>query len=153
MKQRNRYSYRKVYEDFKHYHPELRKEATHWEPYAFSMIMIWFKDGRKATYEDYKHQVAFVKETWLPKDRDERSKREIRHEKHQKSAKTFSENLKFGMLNADITQKELALKTGMSKQSISDYANGKRIPSESRIERLAYALDLNYHDLAEDVFD
>ena len=46
-----------------------------------------------------------------------------------------------------ITQKELAEKTGMTRQSINNIENGKQYPTYFNIIKLAAALEINVEDL------
>lgn len=57
----------------------------------------------------------------------------------------FSSNLKSLREQADLTQEELSVKTGISKSAISMYENGKRFPDEQTLELLAdfFNVDMN----------
>ena len=57
----------------------------------------------------------------------------------------FSINLKSLRERANLTQEELAIKTGVSKSAISMYERGERFPSEQILELLAdfFNVDMN----------
>lgn len=55
---------------------------------------------------------------------------------------TFSEKLKKAMEDLNISQKQLVCMTGIGKSSISQYLNGKNIPSEKRQKDIAVSLGL-----------
>ena len=57
----------------------------------------------------------------------------------------FSVNLKKLREQANLTQEELAAKTGLSKSTISMYERGERFPSEQILELLAdlFNVDMN----------
>lgn len=55
---------------------------------------------------------------------------------------TFSEKLKKAMEDLNISQKQLVCMTGIGKSSISQYLNGKNIPSEQRQKDIAVSLGL-----------
>lgn len=51
--------------DFRSRHPDLRKGVTYWRPYDFATILLYFKDGRLATYNYDKHSLCFLEEHWV----------------------------------------------------------------------------------------
>ncbi len=53
---------------------------------------------------------------------------------------TIKEQLQKARREAKLTQKELADKTGLKQQHISDYENGKRNPTADTIQKIADAL-------------
>lgn len=54
-----------INKDFRARHPKLRKEVTYWRPHNFATILLYFKDGRLATYNYDKHAITFLSDTWL----------------------------------------------------------------------------------------
>lgn len=134
---RYKYSWRKLFEDFRRTYPEVRKDIYFWEPWEFSTIRLWFKDGRLATYNDYDREIKFLDGSWI---RDEPTRRERRHEMHEQNMRVFSENMKRLMGERKITQKEIADTLDISKQSVSDYVNGKRYPNKELRFRIAFIL-------------
>ena len=53
----------------------------------------------------------------------------------------FSDNLAYLLRENDITQKQLAEKTGLSIKTINSYINGTRKPGIKAIINISYALD------------
>jgi hypothetical protein len=51
----------KVYEDFKLKFPNLKKEVLHWHPYTYATVKLYFKDGRKATYNYDDRKFTYLK--------------------------------------------------------------------------------------------
>ncbi len=43
-------TWNKIREDFKINYPKYHKEVDYWRPHDFATIILYFKDGRKATY-------------------------------------------------------------------------------------------------------
>lgn len=62
----------------------------------------------------------------------------------------FSENLKRVRTEKGMTQDVLAEKAGTSKQVLSRYENGLRVPQISMVQRLADALGVSLTDLSGD---
>lgn len=58
-------SWNTIYTDFKSRHPRLSKMVTYWCPYNFATIMIYFSDGRKATYNYLEHKAIFTTDRWI----------------------------------------------------------------------------------------
>lgn len=49
-----------IFQDFKSHFPNLKKQVTHWRPYDYATIELWFKDKSKATYDYDAKEVKFV---------------------------------------------------------------------------------------------
>lgn len=54
--------------------------------------------------------------------------------------KTFSDNLKYAMAQAGMSQRELSEKSGCSRAAVSQYLTGKNQPGEDKIRAMADAL-------------
>lgn len=63
----------------------------------------------------------------------------------KKFGKTLSDMLK----DARMTQRELADATGLSESAISNYVNGKQIPTVRAIINICYELGCNADDLID----
>lgn len=63
----------------------------------------------------------------------------------KKFGKTLSDMLK----DARMTQRELADATGLSESAISNYVNGKQIPTVRAIINICYELGCNIDDLID----
>lgn len=61
----------------------------------------------------------------------------------------FGDNLASLLIEADMTQAELAEITGMSKATINKYIHGFQMPTAFAIVRLAAALDCNPSELID----
>lgn len=61
----------------------------------------------------------------------------------------FGDNLARMMMDARMTQRELAELSGLSESSISRYLNKTMAPSFKAIINLAYALDCNTDELID----
>ncbi len=55
----------------------------------------------------------------------------------------FTANFKEALKYSQITQSELAKKVGVSKQSISDFKNGRSFPSIQTLALICVALDVS----------
>lgn len=61
----------------------------------------------------------------------------------------FGDNLAAMLRETDMTQKELAERSGISETSISYYLQGIRAPTAKAIINIAYALDCSIDDLID----
>lgn len=61
----------------------------------------------------------------------------------------FSQNLEDIMEEKGYTQQNLADDAGLSKASISNYVNGKRMPTIKAIINMAYVLDLDVSEFID----
>lgn len=61
----------------------------------------------------------------------------------------FGERLKKMLETSGISQKELAKGTGLSEGAISNYINGRRIPSVKALINMSYELDCTLDELME----
>lgn len=59
----------------------------------------------------------------------------------------FGEQLRFLLKERDMTQKELAYSMGVSKQIISAYVTGERMPSVEHLINIAYVLGCDLNEL------
>lgn len=61
----------------------------------------------------------------------------------------FGENLLDIMNDKRIKQRELSEMTGIATSTISDYVNGKTMPSAEAVVKISYAIDIDYIDLLD----
>ena len=61
----------------------------------------------------------------------------------------FADNLAEMLMEARMTQRELADETGLSESTISRYLHKQAIPSLKAIVNIAYALDCSMDDLID----
>lgn len=59
----------------------------------------------------------------------------------------FADNLKHIMTEKDISQAELARRTGIGRSSISQYISGINMPQDRILNKIAAALEVNIDDL------
>lgn len=149
--QRCKTSFRKTFMDFQQHYPNLRKEVVHWRPHSFGTVEIWFKDKRKATYNDYDRKVVYMDDTWgCNETRVSKTQRQKHKEKHDEQTRVLSTKLKTIMENFDISQNDIAKATGLSKQAVNNYVSGRRFPNDDTLYKLANAVGLGIYDLIEE---
>lgn len=61
----------------------------------------------------------------------------------------FGENLLDILVEKKIKQRELSEITGIAASTISDYINGKTMPSAIAVLNISYALDVDCNDLID----
>jgi len=66
---------------------------------------------------------------------------------------TIGEKIKKHRLKKKLSQKQLAVMTGMSEPAIRNYELGNRTPSDTQLEKIAGALGISLFSLADPNFD
>ena len=61
----------------------------------------------------------------------------------------FGDNLQDILKDQNISQRELAYKTGLSEASISNYIKKRRVPSLKALINISYALNFDISDLID----
>ena len=61
----------------------------------------------------------------------------------------FGDNLQDILKDQNISQRELAYKTGLSEASISNYIKKRRVPSLKALINISYALNFDVSDLID----
>lgn len=49
-----------IREDLKRTNPKIHKEVTYWRPHDYATILLYLKDGGKATYSYDTKQVSYL---------------------------------------------------------------------------------------------
>ena len=117
--------------------PELAKNAVNWYPSGRHEITVKLNDGQLFTYNSTLKGVRFIRRS---EDKG-LSESELRDE--------FRDRLYKTMLSKGISQLELAEMTGISNVTISNYFNGKSIPSLYNVSLLARALECSISELTD----
>ena len=61
----------------------------------------------------------------------------------------FSQNLEEMLIDANVTQRELADATGLSESTISKYLKGQQLPGVKAIINISYKLGCDLYDLID----
>lgn len=61
----------------------------------------------------------------------------------------FGDNLRDMLIDAKMTQRDLADDTGLAESTISQYINKQRMPTVRAIINIAYSLDCDMNDLLD----
>lgn len=61
----------------------------------------------------------------------------------------FSQNLEEMLIDANVTQRELADATGLSESTISKYLKGQQLPGVKAIINISYELGCDLYDLID----
>ena len=61
----------------------------------------------------------------------------------------FGDNLQDILKDQNVSQRELANKTGLSESSISNYIKKRRVPSLKALINISYALNFDISDLID----
>lgn len=63
--------------------------------------------------------------------------------------KIFGRNLDEMLVEANMTQRELAEDTGLTEATISRYINGRRMPTVRALVNIAYSLNCSFDELMD----
>ena len=64
----------------------------------------------------------------------------------------FADNLRDAMIDAGISQTELAYETGLTKSTISRYLNKQRFPTLKAVVNICYVLDCGIDDIIPSMY-
>lgn len=53
-------TFKKIYQDFKDRHPNLKKTISYWRPHDYLKIFMIAKDGTRMLYDYSEHKVIFI---------------------------------------------------------------------------------------------
>lgn len=53
-------TWEKIRDEFKRCHPRLHKRVSYWRPYDYATIVLYFKDGEKATFNYDTKEVMYL---------------------------------------------------------------------------------------------
>lgn len=123
-----------IFENFKMYFPSIARQTMRCRQVDFFSIMVDLADGDRVLYDDLENTIRT-----LPKDPTKLSKAQCSRE--------FGLRLRRMMTIKDMTQEELAERTGLTQTMISLYINGKNNPSFYIVDKIAKALDCSLDDL------
>ena len=123
-----------IFNSFRLYFPDLADNTQKWEVCDEMMIICYLNDGRTLTYDNLVHGIR-----WEDNRDYDPTEENWRNE--------FADNLNRQMLRRGITQRELAVMTGISQSAISHYANASKIPGAYNVLLIADALSCTVDDL------
>ena len=123
-----------AYRNFTIFHKRLADRVVTYEEQNLGFLLIHLDDGTAILYDDYYQRIRDV-----PKEPNSMSEAEYRKE--------FGYRLIRLMDIRNITQDELAKRTGIQRCQINKYINGKTTPSFYNVDKIAKALKCSVDDL------
>lgn len=123
-----------VYENFERFFPSIARLALKCRQVDFFSIMVDLADGDRIIYDDVEKTIRT-----LPKDPTKLSKEQCSRE--------FGLRLRRMMTIKGMTQEMIQEKTGIHQVVISNYMNGKSMPSFYAVDKIAKALGCSLDDL------
>lgn len=138
--------WKKLYDEFKATYPKLaREQVVHWEPFGQMEILIILKDGTRMVYNYLQKRSRFI---YVPRiEPIEKDEVQFNFKSEDECLADFSERLGLIMKDRKMSQKRLAEYTGISRQAINNYLNGKRMPSAYILGKIATVLECSIFDL------
>lgn len=122
-----------MYESFKLYFPRLAEKAVSYHPNGHYELILKMDDGINISY-NYLEKGFRV----LPNDPNNMTKTEFSNE--------FGFRLRKKLERVGITQSELCDIVGISQPQLSEYINGKKVPSFYIIDKIAKALNCSVEE-------
>lgn len=122
--------YFNIFDDFCMYWSGLSKTIVAWSPNGIDEITVRDDEGRAWVYS---YLEKSIRKIYRNDDGNRLSEEEWRH--------NFSNRLKQRMMEMNIGVEELALRTGVSRQTISTYINARAMPNVYNISNIADVLE------------
>lgn len=116
------------------YFPFLAEDAVYYSEQSEYELLIKLNNGKIYLYDDLEHSFRV-----LPRDKNNLTKDEFKKE--------FGMRLYKKMYRKGLTEAELAERTGLTQQQLSEYIVGKKIPGLYIADRIAKALNCPVDDL------
>ena len=123
---------------FKEAYPKLVKRGISYEPYDHMSIIVYIPGMGKLIYEYFGDKIA-----WLEKWTDERETKKYEKEHRHDLYEMFLERVTEYIIEHRMTQQEFADLVGISRQSLSKYLNGDKIPKVSTMRQICEKLYIN----------
>lgn len=133
--------HKRLFRQFREEFPNLWEYGTNWEPHGYREIRIFIPSKGILIYNEV--GTSNGKITWEVRREDPRlikqRERELRPEMYQ----NFLRELDSYQKRSGFSQRNIAMMTGVSRQKINAYINGKSIPKVSTMRKIADTLGLD----------
>lgn len=125
-----------IWEDFQEQFPSMSRDVNDFYRSGRFEITVIFDDRQKAYYNYLNKTIRFIKPR-IESTNDDEWKRE------------FSIVLQKKLKEKGLTQKDLAERTGLTPVSISNYINGRSVPSSIASLNISRVLDCSVSELID----
>ena len=122
-----------MYESFEMYFPILAERVISYHSNERHELIVKMDDGTSAVYDYVDKELRF-----LPSNPNNMTKMEF--------SKEFGFRLRKKLKRVGITQSELCDIVGISQPQLSEYINGKKVPSFYIIDKIAKALNCSVEE-------
>ena len=126
--------HKRLFRQFREEFPNLWEYGTVWEPHGYREIRIIVPTKGMLIYNEV--GVDGGKITWEKLYLNKRVQRELMYEEFLNELKAYQEE-------AELSQSELAEMSGISRQKMNEYLNGRSVPKISTMEKIAEELGLH----------
>lgn len=127
-----------IFEDFKIVYPHYVSDVVKYEWFDNMELMIELNDGTKFLYDYMDKSIIFLRS----RNRDQKIERD-----EDQWRMEFARRLRKKMQHRCMSQTTLSKLTKLSMSSISNYLNGKSLPSIYVTQKIADSLDCQVSDL------
>ena len=125
--------------DLEIYYPFVTDKMVDWYPSGQMEITVRTEDGKKYAYHGGLHTIRTVYD----------ASDDSEYIDEEKWRKEFSLKFNKKMSLTPLTQEDLSELTGISRNTISKYTNGKATPSAHNLCKIARALGCSVSELSE----
>jgi len=132
---------RLVYDDFVNNYPNLAREIVDWYQSGQLEIVIKLRNDERLAYDFTNHTYRYLKKF-------KESEYGLPDFSEEEWSRGFASKLRKKMRVKGMSGKELAARSGISESRISQYLNGKTVPSAVAVARLALALECSVSELS-----
>lgn len=130
-----------VYDDFISNNQNLAKDIVDWYQSGQLEIVIKLRNGERLAYDFSNHTYRYLRKF-------KKSEYGLPDFSEEEWSRGFANKLRKKMRIKGMSGKELAARSGVSEPRISQYLNGKTIPSAAAVARLAFALECSVSELS-----
>lgn len=139
--EKHHYTTRMIFNDFRKKHPHLWERGTTYSPFEFRKIIVWIPRKGKLIYDHF-HNMVFWQEYWGNLEdatgivEDRQKKRECMYERFVREIDVYQKK-------SGASQSAIAEISGVSRQKINEYMNGKCIPKISTMKKICESLGID----------
>lgn len=139
--EKHHYTPRMVFSDFRKKHPHLWERGTTYSPFEFRKIIIWIPSKGKLIYDHFHNRVLW-QEYWGDRE-DTKESKEDRQKRREGMYERFVREIDIYQKETGTSQSGIAEISGVSRQKINEYMNGRHIPKISTMEKICESLGIN----------
>lgn len=135
-----------IFAEFKKLYPELCERGMTHHGHGFETIRIRMPKKGCVEYNRFRKSL-----TWLDHNGDKQYETTQRNKRRESMYKIFIESVNRYISDNNITQSYIAELSGISRQKINEYINGKSIPKVSTMYKILNSLNVDVSEIERSV--